>query len=109
SGSAGQQVELLEDEADVAAPPTVAGGTAELLERHLVEEQSARRRRVEQTEQVQQRRLARSRATHDRHVVADLDLEVDRAQDLEGREVRQLDAACHALEAEERHPVTPRR
>ena len=79
----GQQVELLEDEADVAAAPAVALAGAEPLERDLVEEQPAAGRGVEQPEQVEQRRLAAAGAADDAHVIADLDLEVDAAQDLE--------------------------
>src|SRR5690606_7524113 len=51
-GATGKQIELLEDEADVATATAVARRAPQPLERHLIEEQLPRARRVEQTEQV---------------------------------------------------------
>ena len=75
----------------------------------LVEEQTSAGRGVEQAEQVEQRRLAAAGTADDAHVIADLDLEVDAAQDLERLGVRQLDGARDALEAEQAHLAGSRR
>ena len=71
---AGQQVEGLEDEADLLvadAPP--ARWSSSSWTADAVEAVGARGRRVEAADQVHQRRLAAARRAHDRHVLAALD------------------------------------
>ena len=75
-----QQVERLEDEAD---PPAAQRGPVPVAQRagvQAVQQVAALGRRVEQAEQVQQRRLARAGRPGHRDVVARLDDQVGRAQ-----------------------------
>src|SRR5215472_7240459 len=76
----GQKVERLEDDPD---PPPAQRGPVLVTQRgsvQAVQQVAARGRRVEQAEQVQQRRLARPRRPGHRDVVARLDHQVGRAQ-----------------------------
>ena len=76
----GEQVELLEDEADAAVAHLGQGGLAHVA--HVLAGQvvAARRRNVETAEDVHQRRLARARGPDDGDVLALGDGEADPAQ-----------------------------
>ena len=65
-GQGGDQVEGLEDEAHLGATELRERLVVEGREIRVADERRARRERVEPGEAVQQRRLARSRRTHDR-------------------------------------------
>ena len=105
----GEQVEGLEDEAD---PPAAQAGPAEVVELRGVdtlEAVRARRVPVEQPEDVEQRRLARTRRSDDGDPLTRPDREVDLPQ----RVHRRLDAedARHPHELHDRsgHPGPDRR
>src|SRR5690606_34321607 len=70
------QIERLEDEADLAVANFRALRVVELLDRRAVQPVAAPARRIEQPEDRQERRLPASRRTLDRYVVAFLDVEV---------------------------------
>ena len=101
-----QQVERLEDEAD---PPPAQRGPVPVAQRarvQAVQQVAALGRRVEQAEQVQQRRLARAGRPGHRDVVARLDHQVGRAQ--RGHRRRSRVGAGQAAELDHR-PGDPRR
>ena len=79
----GDEVEGLEDEADLLAAHAGELVVAELLDRLAVELVAARGRPVEAAEEVHERRLARTRRTHDRDVLAARDHEVEPAEGLD--------------------------
>jgi hypothetical protein len=75
-----QQMMELVDEAERCVPRQSALGFAHLAQRAALHEHLPRGRRVEAAEQMQQRRLARARATHDGDALAATDLEIDTLQ-----------------------------
>ena len=70
------QVEGLEDEADLAVADARALGRLELLDRPAVERVAALGRRVQQAQDREQRGLAAARGPGDRDVLASLDLQM---------------------------------
>ena len=75
-----QQVEGLEDEADLLVADARQLVVVHLADLLAVQEVGALRRRVEAADQVHQRRLARARRPHDGDVLAALDGDGDAAQ-----------------------------
>ncbi len=74
---AGQQVEGLEHEADLAVADRGQLVVRELLDRGAVQAVGARGRLVEAADHVHQGGLAAARGTHDGHVLAAVDREID--------------------------------
>src|SRR5262249_37876751 len=72
-----QQVEELEDEADLVATDLRQVVVGKPVERLAVDEDRSRRRRVEGADYDEQRRIARSGRADDRHHLAILDGEAD--------------------------------
>ena len=72
-----EQVEELEDEPDVGPPEPRRAGLAETVDPDAGDLDLALGRAVEAADQVEQRRLAAARRTHDRGDPAGLDVEVD--------------------------------
>jgi hypothetical protein len=89
-GEIADQVERLEDEADLLVADAGAIGEGEVGDLLLVQPIAAFRRGIEQPEDRQQRRLATAGRAGDRHVLAVADLEVDAGEgvgfDLVGQE-----------------------
>src|SRR2546430_8549028 len=71
----------LVDEAEGAVAHLAALGLAQGEERPAPDQHRARARRVEAAQKVQQRRLARAGAAHDRDPLARLDVEIDAEED----------------------------
>ena len=69
----GQQVELLEDEADLRVPDPSQRVVVELRDVASFQEVAARRRGVEASQDAHERRLARARRPHDRDELAGVD------------------------------------
>ena len=82
-GGARQQVEPLEDEAQIAPSQQRALVAAEALDMMASEQEAAGGRHVEAAEDVHRRRFARSRRAHHGHEVARSDIEIDALQRLE--------------------------
>ncbi len=72
-----QEMEVLEDDADVAAPPTGEPIVRQLIDPHPVDDERARRRPIDAGDQGTERRLAGSRGPDDGDELAAVDLEVD--------------------------------
>ena len=88
---AGDQVEALEDQADLPVPDVRQLIVVEIADVDPVEQVPAVRRRVEAADQVHQRRLAAARAAHDRQVVAAVDPEIDVAEGVDGDLAQSVD------------------
>src|SRR5262245_13029872 len=89
------QMEELEDEADVPLPVCGELVVVEIRDVLALQSVGARRRAVEQAEHVQQRGLSRARRAHDRDVLACVDLEIDvveRVHDLFADDVLSADS-----------------
>ena len=97
-----QQVELLEDEADLAVAQGREPVGAQRLDALAVEAVAAGRRTVEAADEVHEGRLARARRAHDGDEVACLDVERDAAQRDDAAAVELVDAAEVAC-LDERH------
>src|SRR5437016_4101944 len=80
-GELHQQVMELVDEAEGAVAHLAALGLAQGEERPAPDQHRARARRVEPAQKMQQRRLARAGAPHDRDPLARIDVEVDPEKD----------------------------
>jgi hypothetical protein len=106
-GAPGEQVELLEDEADVAPAQPVEPRLAHAPHRLAAERDTALRGRVEHAHQVEEGGLARAAASDDRDVISRRDLEVDAAEDVEARVVGQDDVLGDPLEPDEAHQFHP--
>ena len=99
-----QQLKALEHEADLAVAHARALVVGQALDVRAVEPVLARRRRVEAAEDVEQRRLARSRRADDRDHLAAIDRErhaIERrdalvAHRVVARDVHELDQGRHA-------------
>ena len=78
------QVEALEDEADLAVADHGQLVFVQLPDVDAVEQVATRGRVVEAADDVHQRRLARAGRAHDRHVVAALDGQVDAGDGVHG-------------------------
>src|SRR6267143_5858470 len=76
-GELHQQVMELVDEAEGAVAHLAALGLAQGEQRPALDQHRARARRVEPAQKMQQRRLARAGAPHDRDPLARIDVEVD--------------------------------
>src|SRR5690606_11270166 len=76
-GEISEQVERLEDEADLAVADPRPLRRVELLDRRAVHPIPAAARRIEQTEDREQRRFAATRRALDGHVLALADIEVN--------------------------------
>ena len=87
-----QQVEELEDEADVLSAQLRDRGVAELAEPGSRDRDVALRGLVERGEQVHQRRLSRARRPHDRRQLPGLDAERDAAERVHGGVALAVDA-----------------
>src|SRR4029077_13403063 len=79
-GHARNEVVALEDQPDPATTDERELLLVELRDVELLEQVVALGQDVEAADDVQQRRLTAPRAAHDRHVVAAIDAEVDRAE-----------------------------
>ena len=101
-----EDVELLEDEAEVFSAHASAAPFAKPRRIHAVELVAAGRGDIEQADDVEHRRLTRARSTHDRHMLARGDVQVDAAQNVQVFPVRQGDRAGHAAQAHETHCVS---
>src|SRR3954469_2763320 len=77
---AGEQVEGLEDEADLLVADPGQLGVVELLDGGAVEDVAPGRGGVETADEVHQRRLAAARGAHDGHVLPPLDRQIDAVQ-----------------------------
>src|SRR5690606_39696152 len=87
----GNEVEALKDEADLAIAKPRALLGVDLVDRDAGEPVLARRGLVEETEDRQQRGLAASGRTFDRHVFAALDDEIDAAERMRLDRFRSVD------------------
>ncbi len=77
--SPGEQIETLENEAEVVAAQERALVARELVDAHIPEDVGAGGRRVEAAEDVECRRFARTARSHDGHEFALADGEIDAA------------------------------
>ena len=75
-----EQLEELEHEADLGAPEPGGARLAQLVHANAVEADLAAGRPIQPADQVEQRRLAASRRTHDRGHPAGLDIERERVE-----------------------------
>ena len=91
-GGAREQVEGLEDEADLLVADRRQLVVVHRLDRDAVEEVAAGGRAVEAADDVHQRRLAGAGRAHDRDVLAGLDDEVDAAQGVDLLRAELVDA-----------------
>src|SRR6185436_2670396 len=80
-----QEIEELEDEADVLATQLREARVVEVGDVRSVDHDGAGRRLVESREDVHQRRLARTRRAHDRREVTVVHFEGDAAQRVDAR------------------------
>src|SRR2546422_4021960 len=102
------QIERLEDEPDPPIPYSGPLGSGEVRNRSVFEQVGPLRRRVEQAEQRQQRRLAAPRGPRDRDVVALLDLEMH-VRERVGLHFVGVEDFLHALELNQRRTVAGHR
>jgi hypothetical protein len=98
------EVEGLEDEADLAVADARPVGHAQVGDRLRVERVAPLGRRVEETEQREQRRLAAARGPGDRHELPVLDLQVDPREGV-GLDLVGVEDLGDSLEADERQFV----
>ncbi len=106
-GQLGQQVEELEDEADSAPPQRAQRAFGSAGHALAAELDQAGLRAVEAAEQVQQRRLARTRAAEHRDDLAGGDLEIRAVQDAPRRPAR-TEGLHQPVRADGRHYLTVR-
>src|SRR3954454_24964266 len=100
-GEIADEVERLEDEADLAIADARAVGEIELLDRFAGELVAAGRRRVEQTEDREERRFAAAGRAGDRDVLAAADLQMDGCQGMR-LELVGVEDLAHVFESDQR-------
>lgn len=106
-GAPGEQVELLENEADVVAAQTVEPSRPHPAHLASLERDRSGCGCIQHPQDVEQRRLPRPRPSHDRDMVSGSHFERDATKDLQARVIGQQDALGDVVERDETHQLIP--
>ena len=98
-----ENVELLEDEAEIRPPHAGATPLAQARRIHAVQLVGARRGGIQQADDVEHRRLTRARPADDRDMFSRRDVQIDTTQNVQVLAVGQGDRSGHAPQAHQAH------